>query len=210
MLHSLLNLFITSLTSFSSLSLPLVINHEFLTDPCKDKICFYNSTCVKGDNNQGYCVCPQCTDRPVEYICASDGKTYPNECQARRSACITKTLLKTVHRGKCGKIHSVDALSIFLKFQLVLFFIISYFNSIFSSILDPCEDMICSFNAICVVNSNYKASCRCPKCPPSIKRVCGSDRKTYVNECELRKQSCTTKTNIRVVHQGKCSKFTKR
>jgi hypothetical protein len=73
--------------------------------------------------------------------------------------------------------------------------------------LDPCEDVRCSFNSLCVVDSNYRASCQCPKCPPATKHVCGSDGKTYVNECELRKQSCTTKTNITVLHQGKCSKF---
>ena len=60
---------------------------------------------------------------------------------------------------------------------------------------------------MCVVDSNYKASCQCPKCPPTTKRVCGTDGRTYMNECELRKQSCTTKTNIRVLHPGKCSKY---
>ena len=72
--------------------------------------------------------------------------------------------------------------------------------------LDPCEDMTCSFNAICVVNSNYKASCRCPKCPPTTRHVCGGNGETYVNECELRKQSCRTKTNIEILHEGKCGK----
>ena len=72
---------------------------------------------------------------------------------------------------------------------------------------DPCEDKQCFFNSLCVVDSNYKPSCQCPKCPRATKPVCGSDGKTYVNECELRKQSCTTKTNIRVLHQGKCGKF---
>ena len=59
---------------------------------------------MEGNDNQGYCVCPQCTDQPVEYVCVNDGKTYPNECQAKRTACMTKLLLKTVHQGKCGKI----------------------------------------------------------------------------------------------------------
>jgi coxsackievirus/adenovirus receptor len=99
-----------------------------------------------------------------------------------------------------------------------VFFIISFFPSRnYSSslcewftlflrvfLIDPCEDKQCSFNALCVVNNNYKASCQCPKCPPTTKPVCGTDGKNYVNECELRKQSCTTKTNIRVLHQGKC------
>ena len=83
--------------------------------------------------------------------------------------------------------------------------LVNYFS--FLMYLDPCEDMTCSFNARCVVDSNFKASCQCPKCPPTTRRVCGSDGRTYVNECELRKRSCTTKSNIRVLHQGKCSKF---
>ena len=74
-------------------------------------------------------------------------------------------------------------------------------------ISDPCEEKKCSFNALCVVNRNYKASCRCPKCPPATKPVCGSDGETYINECELRKQSCTTKTSIKVLYQGKCGEF---
>ena len=73
--------------------------------------------------------------------------------------------------------------------------------------LDPCEDMTCSFNAICVVDRNFRASCQCPKCPPTRKQVCGSDGNTYVNECELRKQSCTTKTNITILHGGECGKL---
>ena len=80
-------------------------------------------------------------------------------------------------------------------------------NHIRLTCLDPCENKQCSFNSLCVVDSDYRASCQCPKCPPTTKPVCGSDGQTYVNECELRKQSCTTKTNIRVLHQGKCSKF---
>ena len=73
--------------------------------------------------------------------------------------------------------------------------------------IDPCEDVKCSFNSRCVVNSNYKTSCQCPKCPPTTKRVCASDGRTYINECEMKKESCTTKTNIRVLHPGKCSKY---
>ena len=79
------------------------INHKYFTDPCKDKKCVYNSTCVKANDNKGYCICPQCSDEPVEYICATDGKTYNNECEVKRKACMTKSLLKTVHKGKCGK-----------------------------------------------------------------------------------------------------------
>ena len=62
----------------------------------------------------------------MEYICASDEKTYPNECQARRTACMTKSLLKTVHKGKCGKIF-LDLtfyfhINLFLLYSLLFYF----------------------------------------------------------------------------------------
>ena len=60
-----------------------------------------------------------------------------------------------------------------------------------------------------MVDKNFRASCQCPKCRLTEKHVCGTDGKTYINECELKKKSCTTKTNIKVLHNGKCSKLFK-
>ena len=57
---------------------------------------------MEGADNKGYCVCPQCSIL-MEYVCANDGITYPNECETRRKACMTKSVIKVVHGGKCGK-----------------------------------------------------------------------------------------------------------
>ncbi|XP_023330001.1 very low-density lipoprotein receptor [Eurytemora carolleeae] len=62
-----------------------------------------------------------------------------------------------------------------------------------------------------VININYKGECRSTTgcsdlCEStSTQRVCGSDRLTYDNVCQLQIQACQTATNITVVHQGECS-----
>ena len=53
--------------------------------------------------------------------------------------------------------------------------------------------------------------CKEPKCPqacPKIYRpVCGSDGKTYPNECVLKVNACVNEENITVVHEGSCGKY---
>ena len=34
--------------------------------------------------------------------------------------------------------------------------------------------------------------------------ICGSDGKTYYNECYMKKQSCLEKREIRKIHKGTC------
>ena len=43
------------------------------------------------------------------------------------------------------------------------------------------------------------------KCPKSKKKVCGSDGKTYQNECELERKACKKpELNLKVAYKGKC------
>ena len=52
--------------------------------------------------------------------------------------------------------------------------------------------------------------CKEPKCPQACPRiyrpVCGSDGKTYPNECVLKVNACVNEENITVVHEGFCGK----
>ena len=50
---------------------------------------------------------------------------------------------------------------------------------------------------------NFYAGCPLG-CPRHLDRVCGSNGKTYGNECVLRSFSCINGLNIEVVHKGPC------
>ena len=45
------------------------------------------------------------------------------------------------------------------------------------------------------------------ECPPTKDEVCGSDGKTYLNDCALRVEACAKGEDISVVNLGPCGKF---
>ena len=65
----------------------------------------------------------------------------------------------------------------------------------------------CTFGEICVRDSTGKGRCRCDDtCPYNKDPVCGSNGKTYFNECKLNLATCQQKRLIKVQHTGKCGK----
>lgn len=58
-----------------------------------------------------------------------------------------------------------------------------------------------------MINKYGIARCECPSvCEPVVRPVCGKDSKTYDNDCELRRASCLTRTDIQIVYTGACGK----
>lgn len=44
-------------------------------------------------------------------------------------------------------------------------------------------------------------------CPLTPQEVCGTDDKTYTNDCFLRKQTCLSGGLTKLKHRGPCGKF---
>lgn len=72
----------------------------------------------------------------------------------------------------------------------------------------PCALLKCDFYAKCEAQLDGSLECVCPKqCPLSFDPVCGSDVKSYPNECTLQVESCRTKTRITVAKRGQCGVY---
>lgn len=94
----------------------------------------------------------------------------------------------------------------------IIFYINSklYINYIYNEncflVLDPCEGVECPSSQVCQLDEHRNPICRCNAiCSPDLRPVCGSDGKTYTNECTLRVEACKSRKSIRIIYTGECS-----
>lgn len=91
----------------------------------------------------------------------------------------------------------------------VLFFDGSDSDIIFHFYLDACTGTKCDHYAMCELGVDGSSKCVCPKiknCPAIVKPVCGSNGKSYINECRLKIDSCKKRKKILVKKEGICGK----
>lgn len=71
----------------------------------------------------------------------------------------------------------------------------------------PCSGVKCPFYGTCQLKDDKTQYCACTSsCHDIYKPVCGSDGKSYLNECFLRRHACATEKQISVKYSGLCSK----
>lgn len=72
---------------------------------------------------------------------------------------------------------------------------------------DACKNVKCNHNGVCVKQADSSTKCLCPTCSLPLKVVCGSDGKTYGNECLMKKRGCLDEKTITVTKTESCGMF---
>ncbi|XP_049855372.1 agrin-like [Schistocerca gregaria] len=145
-------------------------------DPCASVRCLESEWCQLDEERRPVCRCGEACSPDVSPVCASDGRTYGNECELRREACRTRQPLRVIYRGMC------------------------------SSGSNPCAALQCSGpGQRCAISKLGLARCECPPpCQPVLRPVCGSDALTYPSACELARAACLARQHVAVAHHGPC------
>ena len=79
--------------------------HIANADPCELHQCEAHERCVLNEHNNTECVCGDECPRPQgnEWVCGTDGKSYPSRCHVKLRACQNSTpFLQPSYAGKCN------------------------------------------------------------------------------------------------------------
>merc|ERR1711976_22401 len=149
------------------------------------------------------CQSKACT-REFRPVCGTDGKTYGNECMLRNAGCESNMQITKAHEGPC----SVALLGCQKPCTRELNLMcgsdgVTYNNKCLFEIAACEANMEISIAHAGPCETTYR--CQSKACTREFRPVCGTDGKTYGNECMLRNAGCESNMQIIKAHEGACS-----
>ncbi|KAM4572007.1 agrin isoform 3-T3 [Fundulus diaphanus] len=148
---------------------------------CGDTVCGWGARCVEKE-----CKCPQCTGEAGSPVCGGDGITYDSECELLRASCTQRRKIDVAKPGSCEDECGSGASG---------------------SGLESCEQERCTTHGGLWDEDAEDERCICSFDCDSVpqNQVCGSDGKTYPNECELKSARCLERRHLLIQSQGACA-----
>ncbi|CAL1545990.1 unnamed protein product, partial [Lymnaea stagnalis] len=149
-----------------------------LRDPCEGQVCKFGAECMSSmDGKIARCQCP--SDCPSYGDNVGSKPVCGNDGNDYANMC-------ELRKAACYRLEDIR---------------VKYYGK-----CDPCEGHVCDSPKVCQVNAQREPECRCSfHCSTEINLVCGSDGRSYSNQCLLRKQACKSRKDIRVLYIGKCT-----
>ncbi|XP_071370587.1 agrin-like, partial [Centroberyx affinis] len=147
---------------------------------CGSAVCAWGSRCV-----QGRCECPACAGQAARPVCGGDGNTYANECELRRASCVFKRKIEAAKPGGCDEDCGSGGSG----------------SGVESCEQDRCRTFGGSWDED-TEDDRCVCDFSCQNVP--LNSVCGSDGRTYSNECELKKARCEKQEYLLIQNQGPC------
>ncbi|CAJ0557949.1 unnamed protein product, partial [Mesorhabditis spiculigera] len=77
-------------------------NCKDVGNPCSSLMCPPGTRCQISPQSTAKCECDGECPQIVKPVCATDGKTYSNECEMRKAGCEATKRLAVRHTGSCG------------------------------------------------------------------------------------------------------------
>lgn len=139
--------------------------------------CLFGASCVIKDR-QRTCQCTfNCTQSPLSPVCVTGGEDGRNNNTYPNNC----TVLRTACENQTELIALHDG-----PCQAV------------------CDTVRCGYGEECIVKKR-RPRCVCQRiCSKTVQKVCGTDGKTYPNNCVLAAKACRRASNVTVAHAGAC------
>ncbi|CAG0924998.1 unnamed protein product, partial [Notodromas monacha] len=78
------------------------IKYRGTCDPCAMQPCMEGGVCQLDTRRQAVCRCSTICNLEFKPVCASDGRTYANQCIMEVEGCKAKKTLRIIYKGECS------------------------------------------------------------------------------------------------------------